>query len=62
MLLRSPCEVSEPYDNPFWDFSNGGTRRERLIPKIVAYLVARTSLGPISKYRNILVIIGAESF
>ena len=21
MLLRSPCKISEPYDNPFWEKS-----------------------------------------
>ena len=29
----------EPYDNPSWDFSNGGeSESERKIPKIVDYL------------------------
>jgi hypothetical protein len=23
-LLKSPCKISEPYDNPYWDFRNGG--------------------------------------
>jgi hypothetical protein len=23
LLFRSPCKNSEPYNNPFWDFSNG---------------------------------------
>ena len=39
LLLRSPCKYLKPYNKPYWDFSNGGTRvRQRLIPKIVAYL------------------------
>jgi hypothetical protein len=29
MLLRSPCKISEPYNNPFWDFDNGGEKTER---------------------------------
>ena len=52
-----PCKILEPYDNPFWDFSNGGEKKKRLIPKIVAYLVARTLLGPnfcqVPRYRGI---------
>jgi hypothetical protein len=35
---RSPCKISEPYDNPFWDFSNGGKSKKINLPKIVAYL------------------------
>jgi hypothetical protein len=30
MLLRSPCKNLKPYDNPFWDFSNGVRVRKRL--------------------------------
>ena len=36
LLVRSPCKILEPYDNPFWDFSNG--RESGIIPKKVAYL------------------------
>ena len=28
VLLRIPCKVSEPYDNPLWDFSNGGNEKD----------------------------------
>ena len=38
LLVRSPCKISEPYDNPFWDFSNGGKSKKINLPKIVAYL------------------------
>jgi hypothetical protein len=39
LLVRSPCKILEPYDNPFWDLSNGGERvRVEYLPKIVAYL------------------------
>ena len=39
LLLRSPCKISEPYDNPFWYFSNGGERKRKInLPKIVAYI------------------------
>ena len=24
ILVRSPCKNLKPYDNPFWEFSNGG--------------------------------------
>ena len=27
LLLRSPCKNLEPYDNPFWGFSNGGNKK-----------------------------------
>ena len=27
-LIRSPCKVSEPQDNPFWEKSNAGRKRE----------------------------------
>ena len=29
MLLRSPCKNLKPYDYTFWDFSNGGKKKER---------------------------------
>ena len=29
MLHRSPCKVSEPYDNPFWGFSYVMKREEK---------------------------------
>jgi hypothetical protein len=29
LLLRSPCTISEPYDNPFWVFSNGGKSKSK---------------------------------
>ena len=29
MLLRSPCKNLEPYDNPFWGFSNGGNKKKK---------------------------------
>jgi hypothetical protein len=28
LLLRSPCKNLEPYDNPFWGFSNGGNKKK----------------------------------
>jgi hypothetical protein len=28
MLLRSPCKISEPYDNPFWE-NDQRAQRER---------------------------------
>jgi hypothetical protein len=27
VLLRSPGKSFEPYDKPFWDFSNGGNKK-----------------------------------
>ena len=38
LLLRSPCKISQPYDNPFWDFSKGGAKKKINLPIIVAYL------------------------
>jgi hypothetical protein len=29
LLLRSPCKNLEPYDNPFWGFSNGGNNNKK---------------------------------
>ena len=29
LLLRSSCKNLEPYDNPFWGFSNGGNNKKR---------------------------------
>jgi hypothetical protein len=29
LRIRSPCKVSEPYDNPFWKKSNAARKRER---------------------------------
>ena len=26
LVVRSPKQISEPYDNLFWDFSNGGEK------------------------------------
>jgi hypothetical protein len=26
-LLRSRCKISEPYDNPFWEKSNGRRKK-----------------------------------
>jgi hypothetical protein len=31
LLVRSPCIISKPDDNPFWDFRNGGKKRKRKI-------------------------------
>ena len=28
-LVKTPCNISEPYDNPFWEKSNPSRRRER---------------------------------
>jgi hypothetical protein len=28
LLLRSPCKNLEPYDNPFWGFSNSGKNKK----------------------------------
>ena len=30
LLLRSPRKISEPYDNPFWDFSNSGKKKKKI--------------------------------
>ena len=30
LLFRSPCKISEPYDTPFFDLSNGGEILRRL--------------------------------
>ena len=30
MLVRSPCNISEPYNKPFWDFSNGGKSEKKI--------------------------------
>ena len=40
LLVRSLCKNLKPYDNPFWDFSNGGKSGNgwKKIPKIVVYL------------------------
>ena len=38
LLVRSPCKVSELNNNPFWGFRYG-PKKERIIPKIVAYLI-----------------------
>jgi hypothetical protein len=35
LLLRSPCKNLEPYDNPFWGFSNGGNKKTRRKEKYV---------------------------
>jgi hypothetical protein len=29
LLLRSLGKISEPYDNPFWDFSNDGLKKKK---------------------------------
>jgi hypothetical protein len=29
LLVRSPCKVSLPYDNPFWEISNPRRRRNK---------------------------------
>ena len=34
--VRSLCKVSEPYNNPLWDFSNGGKKKK--VPKIIVSL------------------------
>jgi hypothetical protein len=28
LLLRSLCQISKPYDNPFWEKSNNGRKKE----------------------------------
>ena len=28
MVVRSPCKIWEPYDNPFWKNSDGGEREK----------------------------------
>ena len=28
-FFRSPCKISEPYDNPFWKNSDGGREKEK---------------------------------
>ena len=39
LFVRSPCIISERYDNPIWDFRYGTKEKESgIIPKIVAYL------------------------
>ena len=29
LWLKTPCNISKPYDNPFWGENNGGRKRER---------------------------------
>ena len=29
MLLRSPCKISDPYVNPFWEKSNAGREKKK---------------------------------
>jgi hypothetical protein len=29
LLVRSPFKISEPYDNPFWDFNNGARKEKK---------------------------------
>ena len=67
LLLRSLCKISEPYDNPFWEKSDGGIRKKkerkkerRLIPTIVAYL--RFSAGGTHFARTNLVRIMEHIF
>jgi hypothetical protein len=31
LLVRSPYKNLKPYDNPFWEFRNGGERKEKKI-------------------------------
>ena len=39
-LLRSPCKISKPYDNPFWENGDGGgERRESEEKKSVSIVV-----------------------
>ena len=39
LLFRSPRKILEPYNSPFWDFSNGDDKKKNgIIPRIVAYL------------------------
>ena len=53
LWLRSPCEVPQPYDNPFWEKGIRGRKEKRKIPKIVSNLsgsagrthIARTNLS-----------------
>ena len=47
--LEAHAKFKNPTDNPFLDFSYCMNRERRiLIPIILAYLVARTSLQPIN--------------
>ena len=54
LLLRSPCKISESYDNPFWDFSNGGEKKMWKIhlPKIVAYLSCSAGRTHLAQTKN----------
>jgi hypothetical protein len=47
ILVRSPCKNLNSYDNPFWDFSNGGNNNTKsgIISKIVATYVYASSQG-----------------
>jgi hypothetical protein len=46
IVLRSPCKKFKPYDNPFWDFNNGGNKKKSgIISKIVATYVYASSQG-----------------
>ena len=29
LLVSSPCQISEPYNIPFWEFSNGGKSKSK---------------------------------
>ena len=55
LVVRGPYKISEPYDNPFCEFSNGGAKKKKKKKKIntknsglpkFAPLVACTPLGP----------------
>ena len=46
LLVRSPCKISEPYDNPFWGFNNGGKKKKSavILPEERGYIVGRARL------------------
>jgi hypothetical protein len=29
LLVRRPCKILEPYDNPFWDCNNRGKKKRK---------------------------------
>jgi hypothetical protein len=46
VLVRSPCKISQPYDNPFWGFNNGSKKKKStvILPEEHGYIVGRARL------------------
>ena len=48
VIVRSLYKISEPYDNPFWDFSNGSNNKKRIKgPFIYRVIQIRHPLDPL---------------